>query len=165
MKAVILKFGKHKGQNFFDTPASYQTWLMTQDWFTQSVEIKSIMDEEKNRIELEKKQAEKRLNDELLFIKENHLDLVGKKINAYGWHYDNFGICIGTIDSVEIKRSGRLTEVVVHIKDLSEEDINLGRMENFTFKYHQYYTLLKNGELPKPNKLLNTGTEAEIITQ
>ena len=28
-----LKFGKHKGQNFLDTPKSYQDWLLNQDWF------------------------------------------------------------------------------------------------------------------------------------
>ena len=29
----ILKFGKYKGQNFQSTPQSYQSWLMSQDWF------------------------------------------------------------------------------------------------------------------------------------
>ena len=29
----ILKFGKHKGQNFSSTPKSYQEWLLKQDWF------------------------------------------------------------------------------------------------------------------------------------
>lgn len=28
-----LKFGKYKGKNFFDTPKSYQDWLLSQDWF------------------------------------------------------------------------------------------------------------------------------------
>ena len=28
-----LKFGKHKGQQFQDTPKSYQNWLLSQDWF------------------------------------------------------------------------------------------------------------------------------------
>ena len=28
-----LKFGKYKGQNFQSTPQSYQSWLMSQDWF------------------------------------------------------------------------------------------------------------------------------------
>ena len=30
---MILKFGKHKGQNFCETPKSYQDWLMNQEWF------------------------------------------------------------------------------------------------------------------------------------
>ena len=30
---MILKFGKHKGQKFEDTPKSYQNWLLNQDWF------------------------------------------------------------------------------------------------------------------------------------
>jgi hypothetical protein len=30
---MILKFGKHKGQEFANTPKSYQQWLMNQDWF------------------------------------------------------------------------------------------------------------------------------------
>ena len=28
-----LKFGKYKGQNFEDTPKSYQNWLSRQEWF------------------------------------------------------------------------------------------------------------------------------------
>lgn len=28
-----LKFGKHKGKAFLSTPQSYQTWLLSQDWF------------------------------------------------------------------------------------------------------------------------------------
>ncbi len=30
---MILKFGKYKGQQFKDTPKSYQNWLLSQDWF------------------------------------------------------------------------------------------------------------------------------------
>jgi hypothetical protein len=35
MKATdfIMKFGKHKGQYFSNTPKSYQDWLLLQDWF------------------------------------------------------------------------------------------------------------------------------------
>ena len=33
MQNFILKFGKHKGQMFFNTPVSYQKWLLSQDWF------------------------------------------------------------------------------------------------------------------------------------
>lgn len=28
-----LRFGKHKGQKFEETPKSYQNWLLSQDWF------------------------------------------------------------------------------------------------------------------------------------
>jgi hypothetical protein len=31
--SFILKFGKYKGQNFNQTPVSYQNWLLSQDWF------------------------------------------------------------------------------------------------------------------------------------
>lgn len=30
---MILKFGKYKGQQFENTPKSYQDWLMKQKWF------------------------------------------------------------------------------------------------------------------------------------
>jgi len=33
LKIMILTFGKHKGQDFNNTPKSYQAWLMSQDWF------------------------------------------------------------------------------------------------------------------------------------
>ena len=29
----ILRFGKYKGQQFQSTPKSYQSWLLSQDWF------------------------------------------------------------------------------------------------------------------------------------
>ena len=30
---MILKFGKFKGKDFYDTPISYQNWLLKQPWF------------------------------------------------------------------------------------------------------------------------------------
>jgi hypothetical protein len=30
----ILNFGKYKGQYFSSTPQSYQSWLLSQEWFT-----------------------------------------------------------------------------------------------------------------------------------
>jgi len=33
MENFTLKFGKYKGKEFLSTPKSYQTWLITQDWF------------------------------------------------------------------------------------------------------------------------------------
>jgi hypothetical protein len=32
-KNFILPFGQYKGQNFATTPASYQQWLLRQEWF------------------------------------------------------------------------------------------------------------------------------------
>jgi hypothetical protein len=36
MENFTLKFGKHKGQQFLNTPLSYQNWLLSQDWFKVS---------------------------------------------------------------------------------------------------------------------------------
>ena len=33
MQNFTLRFGKYKGQEFFSTPKSYQSWLLKQDWF------------------------------------------------------------------------------------------------------------------------------------
>lgn len=33
MENFTLKFGKHKGEQFLDTPKSYQDWLLSQEWF------------------------------------------------------------------------------------------------------------------------------------
>ena len=33
MENFLLKFGKHKGTYFLQTPKSYQNWLLSQDWF------------------------------------------------------------------------------------------------------------------------------------
>lgn len=30
---MTLKFGKHKGEQFENTPLSYQNWLLAQTWF------------------------------------------------------------------------------------------------------------------------------------
>jgi hypothetical protein len=30
---MTLRFGKHKGEQFENTPKSYQDWLLKQDWF------------------------------------------------------------------------------------------------------------------------------------
>lgn len=35
MNNFILKFGKHKGEQFLNTPKSYQEWLLNQDWFKE----------------------------------------------------------------------------------------------------------------------------------
>ena len=163
MKTFILKFGKYKGGNFFDTPSSYQTWLMAQDWFTEKQKIKDIIDNYEQKIWQEKNIAEKKLRDTIYFIEQYYLSLVGRKISAYGWSYDNCGTCIGTINKVVIEGSGNLTKVRVYIEEeLTEQEKNFGRMRDFAFTYSQYYTLLREGCLPKPNKFLNTGTDAEL---
>jgi hypothetical protein len=33
MSNFTLKFGKYKGQQFNETPKSYQQWLISQEWF------------------------------------------------------------------------------------------------------------------------------------
>ena len=33
MENFTLKFGKHKGEQFLNTPKSYQEWLLKQEWF------------------------------------------------------------------------------------------------------------------------------------
>ena len=33
MKNFTLKFGKYKGEQFSNTPKSYQDWLLSQNWF------------------------------------------------------------------------------------------------------------------------------------
>lgn len=38
----ILKFGKYKGQNFQNTPKSYQDWLIAQDWFKLPAELSDL---------------------------------------------------------------------------------------------------------------------------
>ena len=35
---MTLRFGKYKGQQFENTPKSYQDWLLNQDWFKASKE-------------------------------------------------------------------------------------------------------------------------------
>lgn len=39
MENFTLKFGKFKGQQFLNTPKSYQAWLLSQDWFKKPVMI------------------------------------------------------------------------------------------------------------------------------
>lgn len=36
-----LRFGKYKGQQFANTPKSYQDWLLKQDWF-KSPQVKPL---------------------------------------------------------------------------------------------------------------------------
>ena len=42
MKNFTLKFGKYKGQQFLNTPSSYQNWLLSQDWFKIPTELTEL---------------------------------------------------------------------------------------------------------------------------
>jgi hypothetical protein len=39
---MILKFGKHKGQDFKNTPKFYQKWLLNQNWFNMTTQPRLI---------------------------------------------------------------------------------------------------------------------------
>jgi len=39
---MTLRFGKYKGQQFENTPKSYQVWLLKQDWFKMPRQEKSL---------------------------------------------------------------------------------------------------------------------------
>lgn len=42
MTNFTLKFGKYKGQMFLSTPASYQSWLLSQDWFKAPSQLTQV---------------------------------------------------------------------------------------------------------------------------
>ncbi len=48
MTNFILKFGKYKGQNFLDTPMSYQHWLLEQNWFKRPTALTEMEQAQKN---------------------------------------------------------------------------------------------------------------------
>jgi len=39
---MVLKFGKHKGEMFQNTPISYQNWLLKQSWFKLETQKASL---------------------------------------------------------------------------------------------------------------------------
>jgi hypothetical protein len=82
--------------------------------------------------------------------------LVGKRISAQGWHYDNSGSIAGII--TEVTGPDYQNEYNVHVNPLNELSM---RSMNFTAKNIQ--TLLLNGKLPKANSFCNTGVDAEIL--
>ena len=45
---MILKFGKYKGQQFQNTPKSYQDWLLKQDWFKAPAKLNTLENAQKN---------------------------------------------------------------------------------------------------------------------
>ena len=48
MTNFTLKFGKYKGQEFFSTPTSYQSWLLKQDWFKMPITLTPLQQAEKS---------------------------------------------------------------------------------------------------------------------
>ena len=86
--------------------------------------------------------------------------LVGKKLSAYGWNYDNFGTCNGIITKIGALESGKI-EVSINDTRSASAKAN-SAMNSFTFNINQLETLLTKGELSKPNKMLNSGTEASV---
>jgi uncharacterized protein (DUF3820 family) len=47
MTNFTLKFGKYKGQDFSNTPKSYQEWLLKQDWFKMPTNLTPLQQAEK----------------------------------------------------------------------------------------------------------------------
>ena len=82
--------------------------------------------------------------------------LIGKKIFAEGWQYDNSGMISGCITEIKKSQFGNTIEVYV------EPESNLS-MDSFAFRANQIEVLLAEGRLPKANKFLNTGTNAWLI--
>jgi hypothetical protein len=95
--------------------------------------------------------------DNLLNLSQS---LIGKKIFAEGWHYDNHGFMKGVITSVKKGSSVcvlGLPRIEIIVSKSEQESMN-----SYTFSLNQINSLLKNGKLPIPNQLLNIGTYAEI---
>ena len=82
--------------------------------------------------------------------------LIGKSISAYGWQRDNSGSISGIITEIKKGRFGDL-EYIVCVKPDSPLS-----MDSFTFKSSHIEILLAEGKLPEANRLLNSGTNAEI---
>jgi hypothetical protein len=80
--------------------------------------------------------------------------LIGKKISASGWQRDNGGSIRGVIISIEKGFYGTIK--VVASKDYE------WCMNDFTFSEGEMDILLTSGVLPKANRMLNSGTDAEI---
>lgn len=82
--------------------------------------------------------------------------LIGKSIIADAWQYDNSGFISGIITEIKQGRYGDL-EYIVCVEPNSPSSMN-----DFTFKKRQLEALLADGKLPKANRFLNSGTNAEI---
>ena len=81
--------------------------------------------------------------------------LIGKNISASGWHYDNGGSVYGKITRLQ---AWSRREIIVYTTKTND-----WHMAKFTFTPQQLDALLENGCLPKANKFLNTGTDAELV--
>ena len=79
--------------------------------------------------------------------------LIGKKIWASGWHYDNGGSISGTIEFINYK----FGSYNVYVSDKTPSS-----MSSFSFTEEQLCKLLEDGELPPSNRLLNAGTDAKV---
>jgi len=86
---------------------------------------------------------------------KNYKSLIGRNLSASGWHYDNGGSVYGKI--TDLKEWSRNKIIVYTTK---EHDWH---MKSFTFTPQQLDELIEKGCLPKANKFLNTGTNAELI--
>jgi uncharacterized protein (DUF3820 family) len=175
MKSYILKFGKHKGQNFFDTPVSYQEWLLKQDWFKQAADIMKIVSDFEEEQAKEDKAKAQANQDKIDYVLKNASSIIGRNIDAYGWQYNNSGLMIGKISKIEF--SEMQTDFIVNSIRFNKIDFNVfidqdfentsstitPKITNFTFNHHQMYTLLTHGKLPKANRLFHVGVEAELI--
>ena len=108
--------------------------------------------DERNRVQQERN----RVN--VLKVDNEYKALIGKTISALGWHYDMGGSMYGVINAIKSKLSNECT-VYIDKNDM------FNNMTSFTLTYNQLDTLLKNGKLSEPNRLLNTGTAARIINK
>ena len=80
--------------------------------------------------------------------------LIGKKIVAEGWQRDNGGGISGVITKIE-QGTYRIDIYVEKNDDAS--------MDYMSFHESHLEILLRDGELPKANRLLNSGTNAVIV--
>jgi hypothetical protein len=83
--------------------------------------------------------------------------LVGKNIVAEGWQRDNGGGISGVITKIE---QDTLSASRFYIYVDKDDDLS---MDNMTFHESHLEILLKDGKLPKANRLLNSGTNAIIL--
>jgi hypothetical protein len=85
---------------------------------------------------------------------------IGKTIVADGWQYDYSGFMSGVITSVI---NGNTVDAIgFPMVEITVTKSKENSMDSYKFTINQINTLLKNGELPVPNKFLNSGTYAKI---
>jgi hypothetical protein len=86
---------------------------------------------------------------------KNYKSLIGKNLEASGWHYDNSGSVYGKITGLKQWSS---TQIFVYTTKTYDWN-----MLSFTFTPQQLDELIEKGCLPKANKFLNTGTNAKLF--